>query len=92
MGVPIDKMLAVLVVAVNVIVATFFPGDKAIFAVMAGLVSMPGLVVVLFRESLSFASFSRGVAHSSPTLLVGAIGWLMLLFFPIWMVYRVSMG
>ena len=90
MIVPKDKVVALAVVAVNVSAAMFFPGSKATSAITAALASLPGLTLVWFRETLANTAFARGVAHSSPSGLVGFIGWLMLLFFPLLFVYQIS--
>jgi len=92
MAVLVEKTLALLVAVANVLIAAQFPGDHVFLATMAGLISIPGVVVIWFREGLSYPSFARGVSHSSPPLLVGMMGWLALLFFPVWFAYRASLG
>lgn len=89
MTIPKDKVVALVVVAANVSAATLFPGNKATAAFLAALVSLPGLMIVWFRETLADTGFARGVLRSSPSGLVGFIGWLLLLFFPLLFVYQI---
>ena len=92
MTIPKDKVVALVVVAANVSAAMLFPGSKATAAFLAALVSLPGLTIVWFRETLANTGFARGVLRSSPSGLVGFIGWCMLLFFPLWFVYQSRLG
>ncbi len=57
---------------------------------VALLVSLLGLTLIWFAEPLAETGcFSRGVALSSPPLLIEAIGWLFLVGYPVLLVWLI---
>ena len=57
---------------------------------VALLVSLLGLTLIWFAEPLAETGcFSRGVALSSPPLLIEAIGWLFLIGYPVLLVWLI---
>jgi hypothetical protein len=53
-------------------------------------VSLFGLVLIWFAEPLAESGcFARGIPHSSPPLLIEAIGWLMLVGYPLLLVWLI---
>jgi hypothetical protein len=57
---------------------------------IALVVSLFGLMLIWFAEPLAESGcFSRGIAHSSPPLLIEAIGWLMLVGYPLLLVWLI---
>lgn len=90
MAVTKDKLASLAFFAVMVVLAVVFlpalqvPGYGLFVALV---ISLAGLILIWFAEPLAEAGcFSRGVALSSPPLLVEAIGWLFLVGYPLLLV------
>jgi FtsH-binding integral membrane protein len=90
MAVTKDKLASLLLFAVIVALATvLLPGwGVPGFGVCVALfVSVFGLILIWFAEPLAETScFTRGVAVSSPPILIEAIGWLFLVGYPLLLV------
>jgi hypothetical protein len=88
-----DKIasLALFVVIVAVAAVVLPPIGVPAFGVFIALVvSLFGLMLIWFAEPLAETNcFSRGIAHSSPPLLIEAIGWLMMVGYPLLLVWLV---
>jgi hypothetical protein len=53
-------------------------------------VSLFGLMLIWFADPLAESGcFSRGIPHSSPPILIEAIGWLMLIGYPLLLVWSI---
>ncbi len=79
------KLLAVLIVAANVSVGWLITDDSASrtsMAVATALLSLPGVVIVLFRDQLAQTGTIRGVLKPTSPVLLGALGWVFLLLLP----------
>jgi hypothetical protein len=79
-------------VAMVVLAAVLLPslGVPGFGVFVAFTVSLFGLMLVWFAEPLSETGcFSRGVALSSPPRLIEAIGWLMLVGYPLLLVWLI---
>jgi predicted Co/Zn/Cd cation transporter (cation efflux family) len=91
MAVTKDKLASLLFFAlIAALAAVLLPGlGVPAFGVFVALVvSIFGLMLIWFAEPLSETScFSRGVAHSSPPLLIEAIGWLMMIGYPLLLIW-----
>ncbi len=61
------------------------------FSVFIALaVSLFGLSLIWFAEPLAESGcFSRGIAHSSPPIMIEAMGWLMLVGYPLLLVWLI---
>jgi len=85
-----DKVASLLLFAVIVgLAAILLPswGVPGFGVLMALFVSLVGLTLIWFAEPLAETGcFSRGVALSSPPLLIEAIGWLFLVGYPLLLV------
>ena len=91
MKMSVDKVLALVVTAANPAIGALYMSDNPGKAAgIALLLSFPGLVVIWHRQSLGQTTFARGIARRSPPGLVGAIGWLYLLVFPLLFVFQAS--
>jgi hypothetical protein len=93
MAVTKDKLASVLLFAVIAVAATIFLptwGVPGFGVFMALLVSLLGLTLIWFAEPLAETGcFSRGVALSSPPLMIEAVGWLFLVGYPVLLVWLV---
>jgi hypothetical protein len=81
-----ERVVALVVVVVNVIAAIFYSKVSQKLGIVAGsafLLSLPGLAIIWFRDALSVTAFDRGVMHESPPLFIDVIGWLFLVALPI---------
>src|ERR1700677_4379140 len=57
---------------------------------IALVVSLFGLTLIWFAEPLAESGcFSRGIAHSSPPIMIEAMGWLMLIGYPLLLVWLI---
>ncbi len=85
MAITKDKLVSLLVYVVILVGATAFLHQIPAFGRLAALTfSLLGLILIWFAEPLGeIHSFSRGVALSSPPLLIEAFGWLFLVGYPI---------
>ena len=93
MAVTKEKLSASLSFMVMAVLAAFLLpawGVPGFAVLMAAVVSILGLTLIWFAEPLAEAScFSRGVALSSPPLLIEAIGWLFLVGYPFLLVWLI---
>jgi hypothetical protein len=65
-------------------------GVPAFGVFIAIVVSLFGLMLIWFAEPLAETGcFSRGIAHSSPPLLIEGIGWLMMIGYPLLLVWLI---
>ena len=82
-----DKLASLLLFALLVALAAIllpFGGVPAFAVPVALVISLLGLTLIWFAEPLAETGcFSRGVAVSSPPLLIQAIGWLFLVGYPV---------
>jgi hypothetical protein len=81
-----ERLVALVVVVVNVVAAILYSKVSQKVGVVAGsafLLSMPGLAIIWFRDALSVTAFDRGVRRDSPPLFLSVIGWLFLIALPI---------
>jgi len=85
MAITKDKVASLLIYVVILIGATAFLHQVPGFGRLAALTfSLLGLMLIWFAEPLGeIHCFSRGVAISSPPLLIEAFGWLFLVGYPI---------
>lgn len=95
MALSIDRWLALVVTIVNGVLGGWlgsFSQSHIKEAGLAVLLSLPGLAVIWFRESLqdSELAFPRGIRRDSPPVLLALIGWILLLVIPMLYVYRLS--
>ena len=91
----LDRWLALAVTLINGVlggVLGHFSESRWREAGLAVLLSLPGLAVIWFRDSLqdSELAFPRGVRNASPPGLLAFLGWLWLLAIPILYVYKLS--
>ena len=85
-----ERLVALLVVVAQTVAAGIYHKSDAGQVVAAGLgflLSLPGLVLIWFRESLSVTGFDRGVLRESPPLMIDMLGWLFLLGMPVIFLY-----
>lgn len=85
-----ERVVAVIVVALQTIAATLFHKTETGPLAAAGwgvLCTVPGLVIIWFRESLSVTGFDRGVLRESPPLMIDVLGWLFLIGLPVIFMY-----
>lgn len=86
-----DKIasLALFAVIAAVVMVVLPPIGVPAFGVFIALVvSLFGLMLIWFAEPLAETGcFSRGIAHSSPPLLIEAMGWLMMIGYPLLLVW-----
>ncbi len=88
-----DKVAAVaffalmLALAVMVLPPIGVPGFGVIIALV---VSLFGLSLIWFAEPLAESGcFTRGIAHSSPPIMIEGMGWLMLVGYPVLLVWLI---
>jgi hypothetical protein len=85
-----ERIIAIAIVVVQVALAVSFSTVSRHwgFLIAAALaLSLPGLMMIWFREGLSVTGFDRGVLRDSPPLLIDVLGWLFLIAFPIIFLY-----
>jgi hypothetical protein len=85
-----ERIVALVVVVVKIVAALILSPVSRNLGIVAGsafLLSLPGLMMIWFREGLSVTAFDRGVAHESPPLLIDVAGWLFLLGLPVLFLY-----
>jgi len=85
-----ERIIAVAIAVVQIGVALIFTTlsrNRGIVAGSALLLSLPGLLMIWFREGLSVIGFDRGVLRDSPPLLIDAVGWLFLIGLPVIFLY-----
>ena len=81
----VERLVALAVVAVNVVLAMMFAvvsQNRGTVAGLTVLLSLPGLAMIWFREGLSVTGFDRGVLRQSPPLMIDVIGWVFLVGLP----------
>jgi hypothetical protein len=65
-------------------------GVPAYGVFIALVVSLFGLMLIWFAEPLAESGcFSRGIPHPSPPLFIEALGWLMLVGYPLLLVWLI---
>jgi hypothetical protein len=93
MAVTKDKLASLLLFAVIAVAAAMFLpawGVPGFGVFMALLVSLLGLTLIWFADPLAETGcFSRGVALSSPPLMIEAVGWFFLVGYPVLLVWLV---
>jgi len=85
-----ERLVALVVIVAQVALAVAFSHFSATRGTIAGLtvlLSVPGLIMIWFREPLSVIGFDRGVLRDSPPLLIDFFGWLFLIGLPILFLY-----
>ena len=88
-----ERIITLLVVIANGILgATIgkFSDSRLWEATFAVLMSLPGMLVIWNKESLSVTGLTRGLRRDSPPSLLDLIGWFFLLVMPILYVYELS--
>ncbi len=86
----VERIVALVVVGVQVVAALSFSTvsrSPGILAASAAGLTLPGLVMIWFREGLSVTGFDRGVLHDSPPLLIDVLGWAFLILLPVIFLY-----
>jgi hypothetical protein len=93
MAVTKDKLASLLFFAgMVVLTAVLLPslGVPGFGVFVAFTISLFGLMLIWFAEPLAETGcFSRGVALSSPPIMIEAIGWLMLVGYPLLLVWLI---
>ncbi len=80
--------LAIAVAQIGVaVILSCVSRNRGIVAGSAVLLTLPGLLMIWFREGLSVIGFDRGVLKDSPPLLIDAVGWLFLIGLPVLFLY-----
>jgi hypothetical protein len=85
-----ERIIALAIVVVQIGVAVIFSTVSRNWGIVAGsalLLSLPGLLMIWFREGLSVIGFDRGVLRDSPPLFIDALGWLFLIGLPVMFLY-----
>jgi hypothetical protein len=85
-----ERVVALVVAAAQVIAAVAFAKvspNRGILAASALGLTLPGLLLIWFREGLSATAFDRGVMRESPPFLVDLFGWLFLIGLPVIFLY-----
>jgi hypothetical protein len=90
-----DRVLALVVTIANGVLGAWFghfSGTLGREAGIAVLLSLPGLAIIWFRESLQDKelAFPRGVRNESPPVLLALLGWLFLLAVTVFSLYRLK--
>ena len=93
MPITLDRLLALIVAIGNGILGGWlghFSESLVQGAGLALLLSLPGLAIIWFRESLQDRelAFPRGVRGESPPVLLALVGWVFLLAIPVFYIYR----
>ncbi len=88
-----DKLASLAFFAVIVALAAILLPSIGVpgFGVFIALVvSLFGLMLIWFAEPLAESGcFSRGIPHTSPPIMIEAIGWLMLIGYPLLLVWLI---
>jgi len=88
-----EKVITLLVVIANGILGAIignFSDSRLWEATFAVLMSLPGMVIIWNKESLSVTGLTRGLRRDSPPSLLDLIGWFFLLVMPLLYVYKLS--
>jgi hypothetical protein len=86
-----ERIVALVIVALNVLAAAFFSTvspNPGLVAMAAFGLSIPGLAMIWFRDALSVTGFDRGVLRDSPPIFIDVIGWLFLVILPVIFLYK----
>lgn len=90
-----QRLLALVVACINGVLGAVLGhfSQQALAEVgFALLLSLPGLVVIWFQETLGgdFLAFPRGIPRESPPVIVAVIGWFYLVVIPMLYIYKLS--
>jgi hypothetical protein len=86
-----ERIVALVIVALNILAAAFFSTvspNPGLVAMAAFGLSLPGLAMIWFRDALSVTGFDRGVLRESPPIFIDVIGWLFLVILPVIFLYK----
>src|SRR4051794_7470126 len=82
-----DKLASLVVFAIVALLSVFYLRPVAMLGVgvfVALVVALLGMALIWFAEPLGeVASFSRGVPHPPPPLLIEIFGWILLVGYPL---------
>ncbi len=85
-----ERLVALAIVVLNVVFALSFSTVSKNPGIVAGSafgLSLPGLVIIWYREALSVIGFKRGILRESPPPILDVIGWSFLIGLPLIFLY-----
>ncbi len=85
-----ERVAALAIVVLNVVLALSFSTVSKNLGTVAGAafcLSLPGLVIIWYREALSVTGRDRGVFRQSPPKFLDVFGWVFLVGLPLIFLY-----